>query len=1106
MIDSASAQRAILRAVDQGLITSEELAGQSGLGAWEFQLMGLVHTGLLSPSVARRLLEETSGAGESPAPPGRDHADAHNGNGNGRERFELGELLGQGGMGQVYKAYDTSLKRPLALKFLKGDDPDRVGRFLREAQAQARVDHENVCKVYEVGETGGKPYIAMQLIQGQPLFISDGESSHPSPALQEMTVEQKVRLMQKVAEGIHAAHREGLIHRDIKPSNIMLERTEAGEHKPYVLDFGLAREVASAGVTSLGLAAGTPNYMAPEQARGEAGALDRRTDVYGLGATLYALLAGKPPFEGPSSLDVLVKVTEAEAPALQGVAEDLRTIVSKALQKDAALRYDSARALAEDLGRYLGGDPILARKTSLSYRLIKKARKHRKLVAVGAAATLAFVVLGALSLRAQLQAQKRTRLAGVFGQEVKAIESQMRIAHLLPEHDITPERAAVRQRMGRLEAQVNQIGRVAEGPGHYALGRGHLALQAYDKAREHLELAWSTGYQEREVAYALGQALGALYQRELEAAERIADKKEREARKQKVQAEYRDPALRYLGLSRGLDVESPEYVEALVAFYEKRYDEALQKTRAAFARNPSLYEAKALEADIHAAVGTDQLNHGQYDSGRAAIREAEASYASALVIGRSDPSLPEAQCRLTLASVQLRLYGEGGDVEPVFRRALDTCDLALRIDPESADAYSTKAKVLWRLGEREKIAGRDPREVLARSVEAAQSALRLRPGDGQTYREIGTAYAIRADYELARGIDTAPAVADANRYLEQALKINPNDYVAWCDLGVVNDTLAEDRAHRGLDPSLARRRGEQGLLNSLALQPDYDIALRDVAIVSLNQARYELSHGEDPSESLTKALSAAQRAVAGTPKSQRSQRDLARVHEVQAEYDWVRGQDLQASVQRAVEAYGKAIVINEKYREALAGMARLQRLLGRDALEHGRDPQPFIDEGFKWTRHVRESAPDHPADLVDGRLAYLQGRWDTTRRRSPAVAFAHAQASFEKALETEGDLADVYADLTEVQWRRIQWQRSQAQPVQQEIARGLITAGKALAINPTFARALGLRGALYLEQASIDAPNRPELRAKGRESLEQALSINRYLTRDYGPLLEQVRK
>jgi serine/threonine-protein kinase len=327
----------------------------------------------------------------------------------------------------------------------------------------------------------------MQLISGEPLFVADGESPRPSPTLLQMTVEQKVRIMQKVAEGIQAAHRQGLIHRDVKPTNVMLETTADGDFKPYVLDFGLAREVAATGVTSHGLAAGTPNYMAPEQARGEAGALDRRTDVYGLGATLFAVLAGKPPFEGPSSLDVLVKVTEAEPEPLRGVPEDLAIIVAKCLRKEPAQRYESARAVAEDLGRYLGGEPILARPAGLSYRLLKKARKHRRLVAVGAVTLAAFLVLGTVSLQGQLRARERARLAAAFGQEVKAIETRMRIAFLIPEHDITPEREAIRRRMKAIETQMAQIGGVAQGPGHYALGRGYLVLRDYAKAREHLD-------------------------------------------------------------------------------------------------------------------------------------------------------------------------------------------------------------------------------------------------------------------------------------------------------------------------------------------------------------------------------------------------------------------------------------------------------------------------------------------------------------------------------------------------------------------------------------------------------------------------------------------
>src|SRR5262249_36129442 len=154
----------------------------------------------------------------------------------------------------------------------------------------------------------------------------------------------------------------------------------------------------------------------------------------------------------------------------------------------------------------------------------------------------------------------------------KGIESIMQVAHLIPEHDIRPEKAAIRRRMSEIERQIRNIGSVADGPGHYALGRGHLALGEPEQARQDLELAWKAGYREREVSYALGLTMGSLYQQGLEAADRIGDKKTREARKQELQTQYRDPALRYLEQSRGMDMESPEYVEALMAFYEKRYD------------------------------------------------------------------------------------------------------------------------------------------------------------------------------------------------------------------------------------------------------------------------------------------------------------------------------------------------------------------------------------------------------------------------------------------------------------------------------------------------------------------------------------------------------
>ncbi|MEO5725363.1 MAG: serine/threonine-protein kinase, partial [Byssovorax sp.] len=187
------------------------------------------------------------------------------------DRYQHVKFLGQGGMGRVFHARDLRLRRDVALKFIRGDhDPELTRRFIAEARAQARVNHEHVCKVYEVGEIQGEVYIAMQYIEGDPLGVIAAK----------LTVVQKVRMLRSAALGVHEAHRAGILHRDLKPSNIMIERTLDGDLKPYVMDFGLARAVHdwNEGATETGTVLGTPPFMAPEQARGEVGGLDRRAD------------------------------------------------------------------------------------------------------------------------------------------------------------------------------------------------------------------------------------------------------------------------------------------------------------------------------------------------------------------------------------------------------------------------------------------------------------------------------------------------------------------------------------------------------------------------------------------------------------------------------------------------------------------------------------------------------------------------------------------------------------------------------------------------------------------------------------------------------------
>ncbi len=308
----------------------------------------------------------------------------------GAERYAIEDQVGQGGMATVYKAFDRQLQRPVALKLLDRTAPDARRRFLGEAQAQARVRHDNVLEVYETGDLDGQPFIAMRWVDGPTLLALRDETS----------LEQKIRLIAQVAEGLHAAHREGLIHRDVKPSNILVEKTPDGDWKPWIADFGIA-VWSEGGPAEL---AGTPAYLAPELLLEPAPSADRRSDVYGLGVTLYELLTGAVPFAAPDLAQLLRQIREqTPTPPRQLVPSlpaELEAIVLKCLEKDPEARYPSARALAEDLRRYLDGDVVEAHAATLAYRLTKFALRHRRLLWVSG--TAAVLLIAALAVAAWL--------------------------------------------------------------------------------------------------------------------------------------------------------------------------------------------------------------------------------------------------------------------------------------------------------------------------------------------------------------------------------------------------------------------------------------------------------------------------------------------------------------------------------------------------------------------------------------------------------------------------------------------------------------------------------------------------------------------------------
>jgi serine/threonine protein kinase/tetratricopeptide (TPR) repeat protein len=339
--------------------------------------------------------------------------------------YVLGKRLGRGGMGVVYQATQRALKRPVALKMIRADrhvDPAQLGRFRVEAEALGRLRHPHVVQIYEIGESGGVPYFSLELLEGGTLAERlDGAPMSPRPAA-ELTV--------TLARTMAAVHRVGIVHRDLKPSNVLFDA--AGT--PKVTDFGLAKRLEDEegeGQTISGQVMGTPSYMAREQALGQTTRIGPPADIYALGAILYEMLTGRPPFRAPSSMETLGQVIfdEPVRPSrLQPrVPRDLETIGLKCLAKSPARRYATGDDLADDLERFLAGRPIRARPTPVWEHAAKWARRRpatATLLALGVTVAIGVLALGLRhhAERERAATQESLRIADRRGQSDKILD------------------------------------------------------------------------------------------------------------------------------------------------------------------------------------------------------------------------------------------------------------------------------------------------------------------------------------------------------------------------------------------------------------------------------------------------------------------------------------------------------------------------------------------------------------------------------------------------------------------------------------------------------------------------------------------------------------
>lgn len=939
------------------------------------------------------------------------------------QRFTHVETLGSGGMGTVYKAFDTVLERWVAIKVLSKPVAN-LHALLHEARAQAQVEHPNVCPIYEVNEAGEAPFIVMRYVPGVSLAHLCGRLS---PV-------QVAKIGAQLARALQAAHERQLLHRDIKPGNVLVETTGDEVHASLV-DFGLSQE-------SREVIAGTPAFMAPELLSGSPPSAS--SEVFSLGATLYAALAGQPPLKGSWSevLAALQRPNWQPPPLPASVPEDLTLIVAKALSVDPQKRYTSAQALGEDLERFLAGQAVAAHPPSRWYVLQKHFTRHR---ATYLAAGLALVVVvGSMGSffwywrLGKVQASLRSTLLT----SVLAIENQWRAALTREGQNISQKRQQLLQELQASVDLARQKG-LAESSLLLLQGRAFMALGEYQQARHALEQARAMGLKSPELHQALGLVLLSQWQQEQELARRIPNRELRQAREAEIHQTLREPA-RELLRSLSLD-PSAHLLAARLAFSEGNFEEALRRGEKARMAADWPYEVEQLLADCYLAQARKFADQGDYPQALEQLDKALEHYQRATLLAPSLTAaiLGQANAWLEKANVAAET---GEKPQPWWAKAEEAAEKAAAVDPENRQVWESLALLALRQMDFAARRGASAESAFARLERAVSALLARHPGDAYALGLQGIGLRL-----LAFGANTREQAATLNNqalsYLARSLQGDATNTLVANNLGLLHLEVAQDSLRQGKDPQANLEAALQAFQALLQHAPEQQAALDNLGATHWVMAAVQLWRGEDFSPHLGQAEEALTKARTRNPQDAVALTNLALCAMLRATHKLWQDQDPLPELQAAEELLSTVSTLNPQEPTLLPNFLRWHWLKLKRARQRGEDPRLLLRQAQGLVKNKNQLASDSEAlgmwaglHLAASAAKGGQGRNQLRREASQALGKALSLApqdpellllSGELAICSHGRFLPSGLSLSELSQRLKSWQQF---PVHQALA------------------------------------------------------------------------